>query len=247
MTRWNDGELFSRRIELAYMLCDRNRRLHVSNLMGLTDEVGLDCDEFFGFGMDYYYKHGQSYVMTRVSMRIFELPECRETVICSGCYTGVWDNRFHRDMEMRSLDGRLLAGMRIEQVLFDPQERRALSIADELHLTLPQPSGHRTDAPECRKILVEGELPLLGTKIVMFSDIDDNWHMTYVSYLRTAVDFLPETIREGGYRDIVLNFVRETAEGETLELRGGQTEGGYVIQAFAGGRLRFCAEFSGKG
>lgn len=243
MEKWNDGTYFYRKNEIIYMLCDKYRKIHIGYLMGMIDETAIDCDSYNGFGYEYFLEYSQSYVFTRISMQITRLPECGESMIIKGWYTGVWDNRFHRDFEVSTEDGELLVTARMEHALFDPINRVALS-TDELHLELPDPGTHKADVPDCKKILVEGELPVVGSKLARFTDIDDNEHMTYTSYVRAAINSLPENIRDGGYTKIVFNFVREVLEGDTIELRAGETPDGYVVQGFVGGKLRFCGEFS---
>lgn len=243
MERWDDGVYFSRRTELVYILCDKYSRIHVGNLLGLVNETAIDCDQYNGFDEEYFLEYGQIYVFARVAIRIKRLPQFRDVITITGWYTGVWDNRFHRDFEVKSESGEVLASARMEHALFDAVNRAALP-TEALHLGLPEPCQKKADAPECKKILVEGRLPVLGYKTVYFSDIDDNGHMTYVSYIRTSIDFLPLSV-QSSYRDIVANFVREIVEGETIELRGGETEAGYVVQGFVEDKLRFCCEFGG--
>ena len=242
MDKWNDGTYFSRKAELLYMHCDKYRCAHVASLLGLLIETAIDGDTASGFGLEYYAEYRQTYVYTRLAMRIKALPECGSMITATGWYTGAWDNRFHRDFELTDENNDVQMTVRVEKALFDADSRRVLA-TDDLHSEPFQPSDRRADAPDCKMVLIEHELPVIGHRPILFSDIDNNWHVGYINIIKICIDYLPDDFRDSGYSDAFFNFVREVPEGETVEVRGDATENGYLIQGFVGGKLRFCGEF----
>ena len=242
MDKWDDGTYFSRKTELLYMHCDKYQRAHISALLGLVAETAIDGDTASGFGLEYYAEYRQTYVYTRLAMRIKELPARGDSVTATGWYTGAWDNRFHRDFELADDAGNVQVTVRVEKALFDAENRRVLS-TDDLHSKPFKPSGRRADAPICKMVLIERELPVVGSRTMLFSDIDNNWHVGYMTLVKIAIDYLPEDFRDSGYSDAYFNFIREIPEGSELEMRGDFSENGYLIQGFVDGKLRFCGEF----
>lgn len=242
--RFFDGEFYKRRNTMDYMQCDSGNMAYLHVILGIFSELAGDEGSAKGEGYEFFMAHNMFFLVTRMSARIHRLPEKNETVVFSTWFRQVEGKFFLRDCEARSEDGELLLSMSGTWALLDAQTRR-----------LADPSSHpgvgslphmdlKADAPICKKIMPLPEMESLGTRKTRYTDLDCNHHMNNSVYTKMAMDFLPDRYRERSIRDYVINFNREVRLGEVLELRGGETEHGYIIQGYTGEALHFSSEFT---
>jgi len=117
----------------------------------------------------------------------------------------------------------------------DPRDHSNLSMNGFLY---------KADSPECKKIVSDSELPVIGHRPVFYTDLDCNYHINNSVYSRIATDFLPSEYQSLEVKDYVINFSKETSIDDTLEIRGGKTAVGYIIQGFCDGIQHFASEFT---
>ena len=149
-----------------------------------------------------------------------------------------------RDCDVRTEDDELLVSMTGTWVLLDTKTRRMLGPENYPGVKSKPFPEKIADAPECVKIIPAENMESLGIRPVFYTDLDLNSHINNAVYTRIAVDFLPEAQRTRKLRDYEINFKRETKLGEVLDIRGGETEHGYVIQGFVGEELHFSSRFT---
>lgn len=109
-------------------------------------------------------------------------------------------------------------------VVADEKERkiRPISAVPPL-LEGPVHKPERTNRP--RRFKLPRELAPLAVWTVAPEEIDDNGHLNNVAYVRHAETLAPE-----GCTCLDVSFERECFVGETLTLKGAQTEEGYYVQ-----------------
>jgi len=99
------------------------------------------------------------------------------------------------------------------------------------------------DSPECKKIVTEVPLPVIGKRPVYYTDLDCNYHLNNSAYSRIATDFMPPEYQSREVLDFVVNFNKETKLSDTIEIRGGEIIDGYIIQGYCADVLHFACEF----
>ncbi|MBO5845371.1 MAG: hypothetical protein J6Q77_01875 [Clostridia bacterium] len=87
-----------------------------------------------------------------------------------------------------------------------------------LDITVPR----RIKQPQC-------ELDMLGNREIRYSDIDYNMHMNNTRYPDMLCDFMPIG-RVGNIREMTLEFLHESALGDTLTFYGCEQEGRYYFK-----------------
>lgn len=73
------------------------------------------------------------------------------------------------------------------------------------------------------------EMELVGTRPIVYSDIDYNGHMNNTHYPDLFCDFTPD-ICKSSIRGMMLSFVHEGKYGHVLKVYRAKTEGGYLFR-----------------
>ena len=238
-----EGRRFVRRFTFRFGDCDANKRASVFAVMKLLSEASGEDYEGRGMGHSFLWERGQSFIIARMAIEFDLMPRHTQTVLLSTWERGAKGPYFHRDYEMRDEKGALLAAGTSQWLLVDPLSREILRPA-ELFGGLPAENPDLAPCAPCKRIRPKGELSFLGQRPVYYSDLDANGHVNNAVYGKIASDFLPEDMRKLPVKRLDVNFNMETRLGETLELYGGTTPGGYMIQGKSGSTLRFGCEFA---
>lgn len=75
----------------------------------------------------------------------------------------------------------------------------------------------------------DGELNILGTRDIRYSDIDYNMHMNNTRYPNMLCDFMPIE-RVGDIKEMTLEFLHESALGDTLTFYGAEQDSRYYFK-----------------
>jgi acyl-ACP thioesterase len=240
--RWFDGVYYNREITLNYMDCDTGQKVFLHYMLGIFSEIAGDESQAKGKTHKTLMQKGRVFLITRMSIRLHRTPAVNETLIFRTWVQGAEDRFFFRDCDVRSPQGTLIASISGTWVLMDVAGRRILGV-ESLRGAGNLRSGEKADSPECKKVVPAEPLPVLGRRPVYFTDLDCNYHINNTVYTKIATDFLPAALQNRETYDFVINFNKETRLGETLELRGGGDEDGYIIQGYCDGALHYGCEF----
>ncbi len=241
--RWFDGTYYKREITINYMDCNTDRKVFLHYILGLFSEIAGDESQSKGGTHEALVNTGKMFLITRMSIRFQRTPDVNETLIFRTWYRKAEGKFFFRDCDVRSTQGDLAASITGTWVLIELSEHKVLETGEH-----PIPNvesfSEKADSPECKKVVSDAELPVIGTRPVYYTDLDCNNHLNNSVYTRIATDFLPSEYQGREVRDYVVNFNKETKLGETLELRGGSSRERYIIQGFADGIQHFASEFT---
>lgn len=240
--RWFDGTYFKREETFNHMHCDRNDRVFLHYILGLFSEIAGDESDSKGQNRAFFMDRGMLFFITRMSVRFHKAPCYNETAIFTTWYRAVEGRFFVREFEIRSTEAEPVASGRCTWALVDLLTFKTLDPSAYPGST-SNGISRVTDSPDCKKIVPEFPLEVLGTRPVYCTDLDCNNHVNNSVYTKTAVDFLPQEYQDMPVRDYVINFSRETKLGDRLEIRGGKTDNGYIIQGLCDGTQQFASEF----
>ena len=241
--RWFDGTFHKREITINYMDSNTEKKVFIHKLMGIFSEIA--GDECFTKGQTYefFFEHGTVFLVTRMSIRLHQIPVSNDTVIITTWFRNTEGKFFSRDFDIRTEDGQLMASASGTWVLVDPFEHKTLELDAYPGVRSESFPDKAADSPDCKKIVSDSPLPVIGYRPVYYSDLDCNDHVNNSIYTKIAVDFLPPRYQRLDVFDYIVNFTRETNLGDTLEIRGGETENGYIIQGFCNNVQHFASEF----
>ncbi|MEG0940367.1 MAG: thioesterase [Oscillospiraceae bacterium] len=243
INKWYDGVHYSRPATIQYGDCNPKNLAHLHMMMGLFSENAGDECELLGHGYDYLLAHGQVFLVSRMSARFHRTPACGEKIISTTWLRSIEGTRYNRDYEARLESGELLVSASSSWVLYDPIAHKVLR-PEALAYETPTLDPRKADCPECMKIKLPDDFPVIGQRPIYFSDLDCNSHVNNAIYSKIAVDFLPIEYRERNIVDFIINFNKETKLGETLEICGAPTEKGFAMKGLSEGTPHFTCEFS---
>ena len=107
-------------------------------------------------------------------------------------------------------------------------EGRKLVRCDGISLGVEPDAPLAIDVPRRIKPC-ENDLETLGTRDIRYSDIDYNMHMNNTRYPDMLCDFMPID-KVGKIREMTLEFLHESALGDTLTFYGNNKDGRYYFK-----------------
>jgi len=241
--RWFDGTFYKREVTMNHMNCNAENKVFLHYILGMFSEIAGDECESKGQDREFFINYGMIFLITRMSIRFHKTPKYSETIILTTWYRAAEGKFFFREFEVRYPDGELVASATCTWALVDPVGQRALD-ASEYPGSTSCGINKKTDSPECKKIITDSLLQILGFRPIYYTDLDCNHHVNNSVYSKIATDFLPEAYQNREVSDYVINFNKETKLGETLEIRGGESPLGYIVQGYCNGYQHFACEFT---
>jgi len=241
--RWFDGTYYKREVTLNYSDCNTERRVFLHYILGLFSEIAGDESQSKGRTHEALVSTGKIFLITRMSIRFHRIPAVNEILIFRTWYRKAEGKFFFRDCDVKSPEDDLIASISGTWVLIDLSDHKIIEMGEH-----PIPNvksfSEAADSPECKKIISEAPLPIIGCRPVYYTDLDCNNHLNNTVYTKIATDFMPSEYQSREIRDYVVNFNKETKLGDTLEIRGGYSGERYIIQGFVSGVQHFASEFT---
>jgi len=241
--RWFDGTHYKREITINYRDCNTEKNVFLHYILGIFSEIAGDESLANGTTYEGLKDVDMVFLITRMSIRFHKTPKCDETIVFTTWYRTTEGKFYLRDCDVRSPDGELLASCSGTWARIDINEHKVLEPKEHSDLSLSS-FANKADSPECKKVVSDSELPVIGYRPVYYTDLDCNYHINNSVYSRIATDFLPSEYQSLEVRDYVINFSKETSIVDSLEIRGGKTADGYIIQGFCDGIQHFASEFT---
>lgn len=218
---------------------DPSRRLRLSMLLKLTQEVA--GRHFDGMGLSYeaLREEGMVYLVTREAIQIHRMPAYGETLRIETWFKENRGAQYIREVKILSGEDTAVE-IDTAWVLTDAVSHRIL-----------RPSAFRHEVPqlnEClgvkaNKIEMPGLMEKAGCREIRWSDIDCNGHMNNAVYADIVLDFLPDDFKGKAIREFRIAFISEILLGEELTIEYGKaSEGDLIYSGSAGGRKCFDAQ-----
>ena len=163
--------------------------------------------------------------------KAYRCPRALQVVDVTTWEDGVKGAHMQRVYEITDREG-LLVSVRSDWILVDPVTRHIMRpgtfTAKKLGIC-PKP----IDAPATRKILMPREgVEELGTRKVVWSDLDGNGHVYSGNYGDFVWDYLPADLQEKLPREFFINYSKEAKLGQELALSGFRVgEDEYLMEA----------------
>ena len=232
---------YMRQQQLIFADCDRYRRARVSTLLSIAAAVaGADYDAR-GLTYEKLYEMREVFLLSRVALRIHRCPTALQVVDITTWEDGVKGAHMQRVYEISDREGTLVS-IRSDWILVDPLTRRIMRpgtfTARELR-SCPK----TIDAPATRKILLPHEgTEELGTRRVVWSDLDGNGHVYSGNYGDFVWDYLPSDLQEKLPREFFINYSKEATMGQELRLVGCRQGSDYLVEGMGPEGLCFSAQ-----
>ena len=199
--------------EIKYQEVDAQKKLRLFNLENYLLEVaGLMADEL-GFGIQKLHPRGLTWILTRLSVEMYELP-----TYCQKVRFETWlESNVHmlstRNYRIYSGD-RLIGQCKSVWAVLDMQKREIVNCFDD-PIFEGSVDGEVLDMPRVRMTTIPEPTGIVPHKVA-YSFIDYNGHCNSCKYLQAMTDaYLPDYYGKGVRLDI--NYSKEAMAGEELQ------------------------------
>ena len=212
--------------EIKYQEVDGQKKLRLYNLENYLLEVAGTVADDLGFGIAVLHPKGLTWILTRLSVEMYELP-----THCEKVRFETWiESNVHmlstRDFRIYSGD-KVIGVCKSVWAVLDLQKREIVNCFDD-PIFEGAIDGEVIDLPRVRMTTIPEPTGSVPHKVV-YSDIDYNGHCNSCRYLQAMTDaYLPDYYGKKVRLDI--NYSKEAMLGETLLTNYLVTEDGVQYQ-----------------
>ena len=230
---------YSYEYEIKYQEVDAQKRLRLFNLENYLLEVAGTVADELGFGIAALHPRGITWILTRLSVEMYELPtHCEkvrfETWIESNAHMlSTRDFRIYakeskvESRKSKEQEWKLIGQCKSVWAVLDMQKREIVNVFDD-PIFEGCVDGEVLDIPRVRMTTIPEPTGCVPHKVV-YSDIDYNGHCNSCRYLQAMTDaYLPDYYGKKVRLDI--NYSKEAMLGEELQTNYLVTEDGVQYQ-----------------
>ena len=212
--------------EIKYQEVDGKKKLRLFNLENYLLEVAGTVADELGFGIAKLHPMGLTWILTRVSLEMYELPTHCEKVRFETWIESNAHMLSTRDFRIYSGD-RLIGQCKSVWAVLDLNKREIVNVFDDPMFD-GAVDGEVIEMPRVRMTTIPEPTGCVPHPIV-YSDIDYNGHCNSCRYLQAMTDaYLPDYYGKKIRLDI--NYSKEVMLGETLQTYYLITEDGVQYQ-----------------
>ena len=220
------GMKYSYDYEIKYQEVDGKKKLRLFNLENYLLEVAGTVADELGFGIAVLHPRGLTWILTRLSVEMYELPTHCERVRFETWIESNAHMLSTRNFRIYSGD-RLIGICKTVWAILDLQKREIVNYFDD-PIFENAIDGEVLEMPRVRMTTIPEPTGSMPHKIV-YSDIDYNGHCNSCHYLQAMTDaYLPDYYGKRVRFDI--NYSKEAMLGETLTTNYLVTEDGVQYQ-----------------
>jgi acyl-ACP thioesterase len=199
--------------EIKYQEVDGNKKLRLFNLENYLLEVAGTVADQLGFGIAQLHPKGLTWILTRLSLEMYELPTHCEKVRFETWIESNAHMLSTRDFRIYSGD-KLIGQCKSIWAVLDLQKREIVNIFDD-PIFADSVDGDVIEMARVRMTTLPEPTGCMPHKIV-YSDIDYNGHCNSCRYLQAMMDaYLPDYYGKKIRLDI--NYSKEVMLGDELQ------------------------------
>ena len=232
---------YIRQEELIFGQCDRNENARMAAILDKVASFGGYDYDARGMTREVLLEMGYAFLLSRVAIRVHRRPKYGDVLTVQTWENGAKGAHMQRVFEMTDQKGELCVSAKSDWVLVHPEThkiQRPRSFVHEEFVPCPKP----IDCPEPKKIVLPKEgLEELGTRKVVWSDLDGNGHLYSGRYGDIVWDYLPAELQDEMPRDFYLNYSKEATLGQELQLLGYREENAYRMEGVGENGVCFTA------
>ncbi|MEN1966663.1 acyl-ACP thioesterase domain-containing protein [Lentibacillus sp. N15] len=198
---------------------DFTKRLKLSTLFSYFQDVASLASIDLGFGIETLEKKfGVSWILTRIRVNIIRYPIWDEEITIETWPLEPGKVEMDRDFLVKDASGNIIIRAVSKWIIMDIHERK-IKRAETIGIRYPENITERAMEGKLRKLKSFGELEAVYNKVIGYSDIDFNGHLTNSRYVDYIMDCFPvEDHKNYTIQTIDLNFNNEAMPGDSLTL-----------------------------
>ncbi len=240
------NERFSTDFYIKCYMTDFNHYLRPAAFMDCAQDIATIAAEEIGFGNSALRPIGCVWVVARMHSIFLRPVKFNEDVTMYTWHKGRGGVNFLRDYQICGKDGVPAVNSTSSWIVMDMNTRslaRSEAVMKFISREAQSPE-HAIESP-CPKIVMpkNGNISLIGTHRVKWSDVDFNKHVNNGKYTVWAMDALPEDlVYNHPVKEHFINFNKEVKPGETVELYHAEADGTHIIEGLVGDHQAFITK-----
>lgn len=219
---------FTQQYSIKWHDTDANRQVRPSALVTYLQETANEHLVHIGISLDELRdSHGLAFILGSISVSSYEPLFAGDKIDVETWTCG--ERGFRHGRCFRVLrEGKTVAEATSLWALIKLADGSLVKVEDMPYHIEPEEPIALPGVPARLKMPPIAEMQELGTRRIVYSDIDYNGHMNNTRYPDMLCDFIPE-MRESRACAIMISYRKEAAFGHTLRVFGTKTEQGYLI------------------
>ena len=219
---------------------DMQRRLRLSRLFTMIQEISIAHTKALGMGRDKTLDRGLLWVVTMQRVDVKRLPLYDEKVRLETWAGRTMHVMFPRFYRMTDENGETLLTASGFWMLIH-EKTRAMAFPDKEGIVIPETkTGFEPSLPSAPKSIdISAEIPYT----VPYSAIDINGHMNNARYLDVAENVMPEALRAREIARVTCEYAAEIRPEDTVDLETGADENAFFMACMRDGKRLFRLRF----
>jgi len=235
--------IYQQKEKISFYDLDANGDVKLTALLKYIGEAAFYNAEDLGIGIEKTLKINLAFIMQRIGIRIFNMPEVNQEIVVRTWPGEITRSAFKRNGDICNEDGDKLIEWESLWVLIDINERK-IKRPSVFPVELPC-YGKMSVQVEANKIVMpeEKELHVAYNHIVQFSELDINWHMNNAIYsdLISNVLALNTSPNINTWREVQFNYVHEAKLSDEVTVNAYGSDGSLYISGDLGEKIIFTA------
>lgn len=233
--------IFSHERRIDFTQCLPSGFLRHTDLCNILQLTAGEHAEMGGISFSDMQRHDQAWVLSRMRVEIIGLPKWKDVVTIKTWIVSLKNSRSVRALEMY-LGDRKIVGCETFWAVFNTRTRRpeALAIPSEHFGQFPHnlPTAHAS-----KRIDLQKEMAVSGSRSVLVSDLDIVNHVNNVKYLEWCLDCLDAPLLlSGQIKSIDMNFMKELVLDDAVEIVSSKTDADATFAVTKNGKACFALE-----
>lgn len=224
---------------------DRYMRLKPVSFMNLSQDLAEKHSDIMHFGYNDLISQNAAWVLSRLHIKFLKYPTWKERVTMETWHKGS-DKLFGiRDFQMSTLDGEPLILATSLWLIIDTKTRRIRRTDSFINDGMEGSLERDAIKERAERISRPQELHRIGTRDILFSDIDLNGHTNNAKYIEWSLDYISKICSaDKVIKEMTVNFNSESREGETIDINTANSDNSIYIEGERAGTSVFQAVFN---
>jgi len=228
---------------------DATGNIKLSSVLKYMAEASWENAENLGSGFDFVLKHGLTFIIQRIGIRIFKTPKLGDELTIRTWPAQMTRSAFKRNGDITDAGGNKLIEWESLWVLIDINERR-IKRPSALPFEFPT-YGQQGVEIEANKIILPAKITQIGefSHTVKFSELDMNAHMNNTIYGDLIMNILStyDAPPTSNWSEIQFSYTNEAKLADNLTLTYSKSDSKlYITGGKTGEKEIFTAEITCK-
>lgn len=225
----NSKYILKSEYEITSADADMFGRLRPGALLNMLIQAAGKSADSLAFGYNNLTDNGLFWVLSRMSIEISKTAKWHDSIIIETWPKDVNGLLYLRDFLIKNQDEDIIAKASSAWLAINLESRRPKIIPDLEAPFTELKNYHALEQVPEKLESVQGEI--VSERLVDFTDIDLNNHLTSVRYIDWMIDSFDIDFHRNNYLNkLSINYIKETAPEESLEIRRDNIDNIFVFE-----------------